>query len=72
MKDAPFESVWKRGIRIVEKEEIVEVDNGVDNDYWCRVQSQTHGDKSYDVHYTWDGWACRANHTGWATRYAST
>ena len=59
LKDTPLEGVWERGMRIVEREEVVEVDNDDSRDYWCRVWSQTHRDMYYDVHNTKDGWTCR-------------
>ena len=34
LRGTPFEGVWARGVRIVEREEVVEVDNGDDRDYW--------------------------------------
>ena len=59
LKGTPLQGVWERGVRIVEKEEIVEVDNDNSRDYWCRVQSQTRHDVHYDVHNTKDGWTCQ-------------
>ena len=59
LKGTPFEGVWERGVRIVEREEVVEVDNGDDRDYWCRVWSQTRQKVYYDVHNTADGWTCQ-------------
>ena len=59
LKDAPLESVWERGVRIVEMEEVVEVDNNDSHDYFCRVWSQTDHDVYYDVHNTKDGWTCQ-------------
>ena len=59
LKDTPLEGVWERGTRIVERREVVEVDNDDSRDYWCRVWSQTHRDMYYDVHNTKDGWTCR-------------
>ena len=42
---------------MVEREEVVEVDNGDDGDYWCRVWSQTR-EKVYCIVHNKDGWTC--------------
>ena len=57
LNGTPFEGVWARGVGIVEREEVVEVDNGDDGDYWCRVWSQTREKVWYNVHNK-DGWTC--------------
>ena len=59
LKDTPLEGVWERGVRIVERGEVVEVDNDDSRDYWCRVWSQTHRKVHHDAHNTRDGWTCR-------------
>ena len=42
LKDTPFAGIWERGVRTVESGEAVEVDDGNNRDYWCRVRSQTY------------------------------
>ena len=58
MEGTPFEGVWARGVGIVEREEIVEVDNRDTYNYWARVWSQTHDGVYYDIHRTSSGWTC--------------
>ena len=52
LKDTPFGRIWERGVRIVENGDIVEVDDGNDRNYWCRVWSQTYQDVYYEAHNT--------------------
>ena len=52
LKDTPFGGIWERGVRIAENGDIVEVDDGNDRDYWCRVCSQTCQNVYYNVHNT--------------------